>query len=173
MSQGGGGMRGPGERGGQGVKSPFLELPSKPTFFAGAFGMFSAGALAGVYQIMRREKFSFDMRAHRTPFAVASKALLLGTALCVGSFAAGTAAMVATTGITSFEEFGVAVSKRMAAVESLQTKDAEILADLNKIRQLSEKQEMDYWWERLFAPAPPAADASADASVGSSGAKEG
>ena len=104
---------------------------------------------------------------------MASKALLLGTALCVGSFAAGTAAMVATTGITSFEEFGVAVSKRMAAVESLQTKDAEILADLNKIRQLSEKQEMDYWWERLFAPAPPAADASADASVGSSGAKEG
>ena len=109
---------------------------------------------------MRREEFRFSLRAHRTPFAIAAKALFWGTALCAGSFAAGTAALMATTGISSFEEFATAASKRLATVDALQTKDPAVLADLQKIRRLSEQEEMDERWERLFAGPPTPAKES-------------
>jgi len=130
--------------------SPFLELPDKQTFFALSFGVFSAGVLGGVWHVMRRERFKFDIRAHRTPFAIASRALFLGTALCFGSFAAGTAALVTTTGITSFEEFAMSLEGKLGQVDALKTKNPVVLADIAKIRQFSEKDEMDYWWNRFF-----------------------
>ena len=137
------------------VKSPFYEIPSKTTFFSVAFSMFGAGVLGGVYHTMRRESFKFDRRMHGTPFAVASKALLLGTALCFGSFAAGTAVLVTTTGITSFEEFGATLSKKLGTVEVLQPRDPEVVADLKAVRGMSEEVEMEHWWQRFFGDGPP------------------
>lgn len=131
------------------MSSPFWQLPSQGTFFLGSFTVFAGGALAGAWHILRKEQFRFDLRQHRTPFAVASKALLLGTMLCFGSFAAGTAAFMATTGITSFPELGRVLTRKFASVEALKTTDTAVLADLEKMRRLSEQEEMALW-EKYF-----------------------
>lgn len=131
------------------MSSPFWQLPSQGTFFLGSFTVFAGGALAGAWHILRKEQFRFDLRQHRTPFAVASKALLLGTMLCFGSFAAGTAAFMASTGISTFPEFGRVLTKKFASVEALKTTDAFVLADLEEKRRLSEQEEMALW-EKYF-----------------------
>ena len=134
--------------------SPFFELPSKTVFFGASFGAFAAGALGGVYFMARKEHFRLSLREHRTPFAVASRALLLGTALCFGSFAAGTAVLVGATGITSFAQFSDALTHRLGKVEALKTKDGAVLADVEKIKKLNEEEEMAFW-NRFFWASPP------------------
>jgi amino acid transporter len=134
--------------------SPFFELPSKTVFFGASFGAFAAGALGGVYFMARKEHFRLSLREHRTPFAVASRALLLGTALCFGSFAAGTAVIVGAMGITSFAQFSDALTHRLGKVEALKTKDGAVLADVEKIKKLNEEEEMAFWNRFFWAPPP-------------------
>jgi len=128
-----------------GVQSPFWEMPGTSSFFVGAFTVFGGGMLYGVHRVLKKEQFKLNLKMHRTPFAVASKALLWGTALCFGTFSAGTAVFISASGISSFREFQDSGTKYLAQFDSLATKDEAVLKDLANMKKLSVNEELDLW----------------------------
>ena len=115
-------------------------------FLAGSLGIFGAGMLFGVHSVFKREGVKLDLRgAHKTPFGIASRALMWGTALCFGTFFAATGVFIAVSGIKSLPEFQTEAMKVLAQVDFLQIQDDSIKEDIQRINNLSEKEQAEYW----------------------------
>lgn len=92
-------------------KQKRIQPVSETTFLVGSLGIFSVGVLMGVLMIMRREKYKLAPKDRTAAIGMASKALGLGTLLCVGSFAGIGGLFIGATGISTVQEFGVFAKK--------------------------------------------------------------
>ena len=118
----------------------------KKLFLAGSFGIFGAGCLIGVRGALRREGVKLDIRgAHRTPFLVASQALMWGTALCFGTCFVGTSIFIASTGIKTLPEFHNEAVKFLSQYDFLQIQDESVKEDIRKIKSMKESEQAEYW----------------------------
>ena len=129
---------------------PFI---SKTTFGVGSLITISAGAFLGVHRVLTQENIKLDMRSHRAPFLTATKALAGGTLLCFGTFSLCTSLFVATTGITSFSEFGRVMRASFAKVDGLHGASQAPLAlrDRQQTQNMSEEDELSYFGREYFA----------------------
>ncbi len=82
------------------------ESISKTFFFTGSLGVFSLGMMIGIQRIMKKEGHNLPPENRSAAAGLAAKALGVGTLLCLGAFAAGSAIFVGVTGITTVEQFG-------------------------------------------------------------------
>ena len=115
-------------------------------FLTGSFGIFGAGCLIGVRSVLRREGVKLDIRgAHRTPFAVASRALMWGTALCFGTFFAGSSVFIASTGIKTLPELHSHAVKLLSHYDFLQIQDESVKEDIKRINAMKESEQAEYW----------------------------
>eukprot|EP01038_Epipyxis_sp_PR26KG_P006893 gene6893-9445_t len=88
---------------------------SKTSFYVGSLATISFGFLFGVSLVFRKNDEIAPLKSVRgakidksSAFLMATKALGLGTMLCLGTFFGVGSIFVATTGITSVKEFDVA-----------------------------------------------------------------
>ncbi len=115
-------------------------------FLAGSCFIFGAGCLVGVKSVLKREGVKLDLRgAHKTPFAVASRALMWGTALCFGTFFAGTGIFVASTGIKTLPELHTEAVKVLSQYDFLQIQDESVKEDIRRINAMKEQEQAEYW----------------------------
>ena len=132
--------------------SPFIDTT---TFFWGSFASVSIGMFYGVHRALSREKFQINLRNHRAPVAIASKALIGGTLLCFGTFAGVMSIFIATTGITSIPQFGKAVRSAFTRIDHLQPVSEAAVRDSERIKGMSENQELDYFTKEYFSSEEP------------------
>lgn len=88
--------------------SPLFETPSLTAFYAGSLGIFSLGTLVGVYRVYKlskKENLTIPKGSGANASVVAARALLYGTALCLGTFSGAAALFAYTSKITTPEEF--------------------------------------------------------------------
>ena len=111
--------------------------------FLGTCAMITVGGIAyGVRRQLRKEKFTFNIKEHGSSAVLAAKAFLYGTLLCAGGFATGGAAICTIYDINSPQEFG---DFMRAKVSPLWKKSPEFKFDEEKIKGMSEKEELAYW----------------------------
>ena len=129
---------------------------SKSTFFGISIAAFGAGVAYGMRRVFKRETISLDIRGvHRTPFSIASRALLMGTGLCFGSFTVGSAFFLSYTGINTTRQLKEYLELRFSGVEELKVKNESVQQDMEKMSKLSEKEQMDEIWRQIQSnPAP-------------------
>ena len=146
---------------------PFI---SKTVFGVGSMFTISAGAFIGVHRVLNQENIKLDVRSHRAPFLTATKALAGGTLLCFGTFSLCTSLFVATTGITSFSEFGRVMRSSFAKVDSLHGASQAPLAvrDRQHTQHMSEDEELSYFGREYFAADKLQATADSGKSISSS-----
>ena len=75
------------------------------TLLSVSTGLFALGFAVGFRRIVRREKFLFSVKDHHTPAMVATKALGIGTLLCLGTIGSAVAVTSYTTGINTLLDF--------------------------------------------------------------------
>jgi hypothetical protein len=81
-----------------------MPILSKSLILGGYLGVFCGGVLSGTYFIFRREKANiFQTNLNSIKFA--SRALLIGTGLCCGTFIGIGALTMAFSGKTSIDDF--------------------------------------------------------------------
>jgi hypothetical protein len=129
--------------------SPFIPISDETLILGGSLLMFSLGMALGVRAMMKREKFMFGFRSEYV--GLATKALMYGTALSVGTFGVSTVLFMQATGIRSPKELGDMFRGKLSEVESI--KPAPDLAkDIEEKSKMSTDEEMAYWNNLLFRP---------------------
>lgn len=76
------------------------------TVLVSGLGFLGLGMLGGVYRVFHNEKVKFDSKTHGPPMRVASRALLYGTLLCLGTFGVAGSIFVNVSGVKTFRQFG-------------------------------------------------------------------
>lgn len=110
--------------------------------------------ITGMYVTARREKMKMkNVIGAGTPAVVASKALLIGSAYSIGTFAVGTALFVMTTGVTSFQEFAEYVDRTFRTPEGYRRVQEKRERERQELEQLSRKyshlSKTDLLWKQL------------------------
>lgn len=129
--------------------SPFIPVSDQTLILGGSLLMFSMGMALGVRAMMKREKFMFGFRSEYV--GLATKALMYGTALSVGTFGVTTVVFMQATGIRSPKELGDAFRGKLAEVESIKP-SPDLAKDIEEKGKMSTDEEMAYWNNLLFRP---------------------
>lgn len=122
---------------------PLTKVPiiSMATFFWASVGSLSLGVVLGVRKVLRKE--GGGLRAYRSSFPMAFRALGYGTALSLSSFTAATAFFALATGVRSFEDFrrganesmiwmGITKELTLEEVKKREHEEAEALRDMEE-----------------------------------------
>ena len=129
---------------------------SRTTFFAGSLGTVSAGILFGLYRVNRLSvKENLLIPKHISPstaYGIAAKALIYGTALCVGSFAGVGAIFAYTSKITTLDQFAKAAKSTMSHIPFVVTteKQYEDSSDEKKAETIEIEKQINEYLEELF-----------------------
>ncbi len=115
------------------------------------------GVIIGVRRQLKREKFTFVMKEHQSSAILAFKALFYGTAICAGTFTAGTIAVSKAYDLKTPEDFAEIMKKNLSP---LFVKTPEFVKDEESIKGMSESEELDYWSKQV-----PDANESSDNDV--------
>lgn len=102
------------------------------------------------------------------PYVHASKALLAGSALCVGVGALATFGVGYAMNVSSLKEFGDVMSewmpeqrRRVEQAFGIQP-DAALARDREEIRGMSYDEEVQWWWKKKIEPHLDAAEGAGD-----------
>ena len=137
-----------------------LENPYETSMFTwltGSLGMLCGGTVIGVGIAMRHmknhENFQFNMAKHRTPVMMATRALMYGTALSIGSFGVGMASFLYITDIKTPQEFALYMKKTLKPFETPATKDPLLQKEIELVSRLDEEHQLKYLWSQYFTEA--------------------
>lgn len=114
-----------------------------------SFGALAGGFAVGVLYQFRKQNRKFDLR--RYDFMLATKALLAGTALCVGTFSVLGSIFVYTTGVTSFPELRF-YFESLAKGKQIHGPSNEEINYKNATQGMSISEEWDYLYSKYIAP---------------------
>jgi len=123
-------------------------------FFASALGVFGAGMCTGVFIAMRhlkeKENFHFDIRKHRTPAIMATRAFGYGSLLCLGTFGVLSSAFCYAADIRSVRDFDRYMRNNLEVIRPEINKDPAVQRERELVEKLSESQQMEYVWKKYF-----------------------
>ena len=125
-------------------------IMSKPVFFGGALACLSGGMLYGFNKVMKEQKVHLNFRSHAAPTAIAGKAFAAATLLCFGTVIGVTSLFVATTGITSFAQFGKSTQFLFAKVVVSPSLSVEATDDQKNTAGMDCDEEVEYVTKRYF-----------------------
>jgi len=134
------------------TSSPFWKMPAisdEALVIGGSLVFFSLGMALGMRVMMKREKFMFGIRSEHV--GLATKALMYGTVLSVGTFGVSTVLFMQATGIRTPKEFGDILRGKLAEVESIQPAP-DLAKDIDEKNKMTTEEEMAYWNNLLFRP---------------------
>ena len=126
-------------------KRPKEKSLATSTFFAGSLGIFCTGMMLGIYHQLKKEKFVLNSESNRGPFMIACKAFLYGSVLCFAGFGGGVAAIAATTGTSSLQEFTDLSRRVMSSKQSLASYQQAIEREKALMKSLNFSEESSYW----------------------------
>jgi hypothetical protein len=135
----------------RGTPSPFLHgvISDEALFFGGSFAIFGLGLFFGARGLMKREKFILGFRSEY--IGLATRALMYGTALSVGTVGVGTLVYMRVSGINTPKEFARMAREKMSGIESIKPGE-EIAKDIELKNSMSNEEEMSYWYKLFFSP---------------------
>jgi hypothetical protein len=128
------------------------QLPTPPVTVSQtllvSFGALTGGFAIGVLYQFRKQNRKFDLR--RYDFMLATKALLAGTALCLGTFSVIGSIFVYTTGVTSFQGLRF-YFESLAKGKRIDGPSEEEMNYKNATQGMSISEEWDYLYSKYIA----------------------
>jgi hypothetical protein len=113
-----------------------------------SFGALTGGFAIGVLYQFRKQNRKFDLR--RYDFMLATKALLAGTALCLGTFSVIGSIFVYTTGVTSFQGLRF-YFESLAKGKQISGPSEEEMSYKQATQGMSISEEWDYLYSKYIA----------------------
>lgn len=111
-------------------------------FLATCVGITVIGVAIGVRRQLKKEKFTFVYKEHKSSFVMAARALAYGTALCGVGAGVTVFAVQRYYGFRTLDEFAGLVRYKL---DDFNNKSPDYIDEKRAIGSMNEKQEMDHW----------------------------